>query len=154
MRPQIAQTVRTLGRRANSSKSVDKAVDKTADKAKAVAQDVIENPQVQKAVAQANQAYAQGAAAVQRVAGPIGDKVGNMLGGECWFLARSGGEGGKREWGCTLEWEEGARTARGAAQGVGASAAGGHMSWAAAVRSRVVLRPPGELVEAGLAMPE
>lgn len=90
MRPQIARTVRTLGRRANSSTTVEKAKaaaqnvaeSPQAQKAKAAAQDVIENPQVQKAVASANQAYAQGAAAFQRVAGPVGDKVGNMLGGE------------------------------------------------------------------------
>lgn len=115
MRPQIARTVRTLGRRANSSNAADKAkaaaqsvaenpnvqkaagevkkaaeavaenanVKNAADKVQNAAQDVIENPQVQKAVAQANAAYAQGVAAVQRVAGPVGDKVGNMLGGEC-----------------------------------------------------------------------
>jgi F-type H+-transporting ATPase subunit g len=65
MRPQlVARTARALGRRANSSKA-------------------IENPQVKQAVEQASALYNQGAAAVQRVAGPVGDKVGSLLGGEC-----------------------------------------------------------------------
>ncbi|GMK60077.1 hypothetical protein CspeluHIS016_0902940 [Cutaneotrichosporon spelunceum] len=72
MRPQIARSVRTLGRRANSSTA--------ADKAKQVAQEVAENPQVKKAVDSANNALNQAQATVQRVAGPIGEKVGNMLG--------------------------------------------------------------------------
>ncbi|BEI86990.1 hypothetical protein CcaverHIS002_0703360 [Cutaneotrichosporon cavernicola] len=72
MRPQIARSVRTLGRRANSSNA--------ADKAKAAAQDVAENPQVKKAVESANAAFTQASAAVSRVTGPVGDKVGNMLG--------------------------------------------------------------------------
>ncbi|KAL7423682.1 hypothetical protein Q5752_001264 [Cryptotrichosporon argae] len=38
------------------------------------------NPQVQRAVDGASKAYEQGAAAVRRVAGPVGDRVGSMLG--------------------------------------------------------------------------
>ncbi|KAK1927887.1 mitochondrial ATP synthase g subunit-domain-containing protein [Papiliotrema laurentii] len=40
-----------------------------------------QNPQVQKAVENAQKALAQTSAAVRRVAGPVGDKVGNALGG-------------------------------------------------------------------------
>ncbi|CAK9782193.1 hypothetical protein CC85DRAFT_282208 [Cutaneotrichosporon oleaginosum] len=93
MRPQIARTVRTLGRRANSN-TADKAkavaedaatkakvvAEDAASKAKSAAQDVAEHPQVQKAVASANAALAQASAVVSRVTGPVGDKVGSMLG--------------------------------------------------------------------------
>jgi len=41
------------------------------------------NPQVQKAVENAQKAFAQTQAAVSKVAGPVGQKVGNALGGEC-----------------------------------------------------------------------
>jgi F-type H+-transporting ATPase subunit g len=67
MRPQIvARSARTLGRRANSSK----------------AQNPLENPQVKQAVEQASAIYNQGASAVKRVAGPVGDRLGSLLGGE------------------------------------------------------------------------
>jgi len=67
MRPQIiARSARTVGRRANSTK----------------AQNPLENPQVKQAVEQASAIYNQGAQAVKRVAGPVGDKVGSLLGCE------------------------------------------------------------------------
>ena len=40
------------------------------------------NPQMQKAVDGAQRAYAQTATTMKKVAGPIGDRVGNALGGE------------------------------------------------------------------------
>jgi F-type H+-transporting ATPase subunit g len=84
MRPQIARTAaRTLGRRANSSNAADKAkaaAEDAANKAKSAAQDIAENPQVKAAVESANAAFNQASAAVSRVTGPVGDKVGNMLG--------------------------------------------------------------------------
>lgn len=64
MRPQlVARTARALGRRANSSKA-------------------IENPQVKQAVEQADAVLKQGTAAVKKVVGPIGDRVGSLLGCE------------------------------------------------------------------------
>lgn len=62
LRPQITNAARAVGRRANSTQAT--------------------NPQVQKAVQQASQIYAQGAQTVKRVAGPVGDRVGSLLGGE------------------------------------------------------------------------
>lgn len=49
-----------------------------------------QNPQVQKAVEGAQRVYQQGADAVKRVAGPVGDRVAGALGGEylelCLYL--------------------------------------------------------------------
>ncbi|KAL1405088.1 hypothetical protein Q8F55_008711 [Vanrija albida] len=59
LRPQITNAARVAGRRANSTQA---------------------NPQVQKAVQQASQLYNQGAQTVKRVAGPVGDRVGSLLG--------------------------------------------------------------------------
>jgi len=58
MRPTLRAT-RLAGRRMNSSSA----------------------PQVQKAVEAASKAYAQSAATVKRVAGPVGEKIGGALGG-------------------------------------------------------------------------
>lgn len=109
MRPQIARTAaRTLGRRANSSNAADKAkaaAEDAANKAKSAAQDIAENPQVKAAVESANAAFNQASAAVSRVTGPVGDKVGNMLGGELnrgrwpglWEVGEGELEAGARE---------------------------------------------------------
>ena len=40
------------------------------------------NPQVQKAMEGAQKAFNQSAATVQRMAGPVGERVGSALGGE------------------------------------------------------------------------
>ncbi|WVQ85297.1 hypothetical protein IAT38_007462 [Cryptococcus sp. DSM 104549] len=65
MRPQLARTARIAGRRLNSTS----------------AQSPLDNPNVKKAVEGAQKAYAQGAATVKRVAGPLGERVGGALGG-------------------------------------------------------------------------
>ncbi|KAK8865683.1 hypothetical protein IAR55_000828 [Kwoniella newhampshirensis] len=65
MRPQITQTARVFGRRFNSSSSSSSPLN---------------NPNVQKAVEGAQKAYAQSAATVKRVAGPLGERVGGLLG--------------------------------------------------------------------------
>jgi hypothetical protein len=44
------------------------------------------NPQVQKAVEAASKAYAQSAATVKRVAGPVGEKIGGALGGRSCLI--------------------------------------------------------------------
>jgi F-type H+-transporting ATPase subunit g len=66
-RPVIA-SVRTAGRRAASSSSSTP--------------NPVQNEQVQKAVDQAQKMYSQGSAAVQKFAGPVGDRVGAALGCE------------------------------------------------------------------------
>lgn len=63
MRPTLRAT-RLAGRRLNSSSAPQV------------------NPQVQKAVESASRAYAQGAAHVKRVAGPVGERIGSAMGGE------------------------------------------------------------------------
>ncbi|ODO07298.1 F-type H+-transporting ATPase subunit G [Cryptococcus wingfieldii CBS 7118] len=60
MRPQLAQAARLAGKRFNSTSA--------------------QNPNVQKAVESANKAYAQTAATVKKVAGPVGEKIGASLG--------------------------------------------------------------------------
>lgn len=128
MRPQIARTVRTLGRRANSNvadkakvaaedaaSKAKNAAEDVASKAKNAAGDVAENPQVQKAVASANAAFTQASAAVSRVTGPVGDKVGNMMGCELTVEEGRGKEAGVQMVGdvpCARRGES-ARSARG-----------------------------------------
>ena len=43
-----------------------------------------QNPQVQKAVEGAQRVYQQGTDTVKRLAGPLGERVGNTLGGQCF----------------------------------------------------------------------
>ncbi|OWZ34505.1 F-type H+-transporting ATPase subunit G [Cryptococcus neoformans AD2-60a] len=64
MRPQLFRPVRTLGRRLNSSSASPQT-----------------NPNVQKAVENAQKAYAQTAATLKKAAGPVGEKIGGALGG-------------------------------------------------------------------------
>ena len=70
----VLRSVRAAGRRANSSS----------------APNPVQNEQVQKAVEQAQKAYAQGAAAVSRFAGPVGDRVGSALGCESDYRITTG----------------------------------------------------------------
>jgi hypothetical protein len=62
------RTTRLAGRRMNSSSAPQV------------------NPQVQKAVEAASKAYAQSAATVKRVAGPVGEKIGGALGGKSCLI--------------------------------------------------------------------
>ena len=73
----VLRSVRAAGRRANSSSS---------------APNPVQNEQVQKAVEQAQKVYAQGSAAVQKFAGPVGDRVGSALGCELFVC------GSRIEW--------------------------------------------------------
>ncbi|WVR05648.1 hypothetical protein IAU60_002670 [Kwoniella sp. DSM 27419] len=68
MRPQVFRATRLAGRRYNSSSSSSSP-------------SPLNNPNVQKAVEGAQKAYAQGAATVKKVAGPLGERVGSALGG-------------------------------------------------------------------------
>lgn len=69
MRPQVvARSVRTVGRRANSSS--------------AKTQSPLDHPQVKQAADQVSAVYNKGADAVKKVAGPVGDKIGSALGGK------------------------------------------------------------------------
>ena len=64
----VITSVRAAGRRAASSSSSSSTPNPA------------QNEQVQKAVEQAQKYYSQGSAAVQKFAGPVGDKVGAALG--------------------------------------------------------------------------
>ncbi|KAK4683774.1 F-type H+-transporting ATPase subunit g, partial [Tremellales sp. Uapishka_1] len=64
MRPQIFRTAKLAGRRFNSTTSSP-----------------LDHPQVKKAVEASQKAYQQSAETVKRVAGPLGERVGGMLGG-------------------------------------------------------------------------
>lgn len=66
MRPQLFRPARALGRRLNSTSASPQT-----------------NPNVQKAVENAQKAYAQTAATLKKAAGPVGEKIGSALGGAC-----------------------------------------------------------------------
>ncbi|OCF31908.1 F-type H+-transporting ATPase subunit G [Kwoniella heveanensis CBS 569] len=72
MRPQISRVTRLAGRRFNSSSSSSSSSSSGSP---------LNNPNVQKAVEGAQKAYAQSAATVKKVAGPLGERVGSALGG-------------------------------------------------------------------------